>query len=1354
MSDPTDTPGTPPTFPIVAIGASAGGLAPTSELLHELGAEPGIALVIIHHLDPTHASGLIEILARATALPVSAAADGTRVEPNQVYVLQPNAGLLINQGVLKLVPRSETGGLHLPINRFFESLALDRDGLSGGVVLSGTGFDGSEGIKAIKREGGITLAQDATAPFGGMPQSAIATGCVDFVLPPAGLARELRRLGAQAPAFRGRAQSGSEEREYAQILAAMCRASGADFTSYKQTTIRRRLERRLFFRGLSKLSDYVELLERDPAEVAALCEEALIHVTGFFREPEAFESLRAEVFPKLCEGRHRDAPIRIWVPGCSTGEEAYSIAICLREYLADAHRELPIKIFGTDLSSSVIDRARAGKYPASIEGEVSEGRLQGFFSKTVTGYEIRRDLRDLCVFAKHDITRDPPFATMDLISCRNLMIYLGAELQDRVIALVHYALNEPGFLLLGSAETARGFAGFAAVDGKNKIYARTSAAPRLAFDFTPPRSLGDTAPALHGGASLLESPSSGSGGSFDSVIGPRAPGMSDIFREADRLVLAEYSPPGVVVTDDLAVIQFRGRTGPFLEHAPGAASLDLLRTAREELRVPLRRAIERARSAERHVREAGVALFIGDERRIVALEIIPFSVHAARPQRMFLVLFEDVTPEQGAPAPAVALPSEGSGGAPEGALAQELSSTRQYLESVIEQLEAANEELKAANEEVISSNEELRSTNEELQSAKEELQATNEELRTVNDEMRERSAESTRLSDDLTNVLTSVEIPILLVGRDLRLRKFTPAAARMFGLIAGDMGRAVSDVPRIVAMAPALARIVPEVLQHLRPADSALQDLSGHWYALTVRPYITLDGRVDGAVVAARDVDADKRSAERVEAARAYAQGVVDTVRQGLVVLDRDLRVTSANKAFLQTFHFSPQVIASRPLEELGRPELASPLLLKFLRELATGSTVEGFRLEQSDGAGGPRVFLLSARHIESTELLLLAFEDVTLAEQARTAIQFRDVLADAAEGVLMVDTAGRIRFVNRAAAAIFGYESAELLGLSVDLLVPERLRGSHAAQRASYVAGNSPRVTGRSREVVGLRKDGKEVPVEITLSAVSQVEGHVIVAFVTDISARRSAEKKIQAYQEELRRMSFEAAVTEERERRRIATELHDRMGQALALAQIKLTSVRGELAGESRSAVDGAVQLLEQAIVDTRTLIFDLSPPILYDLGLQEALTWLAEDLEKRHGIKVEVSDDGASKPLDDAAKGVVFRAVRELLMNVLKHAKAPAAKVSLMRAGDHCRIDVEDRGAGFDPDSASARDGAGGFGLLSVRSQIARLGGALNILSAPGRGTLASVQVPLLNRDEPAESGDQLGPEQSRPDQEHTP
>jgi two-component system CheB/CheR fusion protein len=1302
-------------FPVVGVGASAGGLAATGELLRELGSEPGVALVIIHHLDPSHESALVEIFSRLTPLPVVAATDGVRVEPNHVYVMPPNAGLLIHAGLLNLVQRFEQAGLHLPINRFFESLAEDQDGLAVGVVLSGTGFDGAEGIKAIKREGGLTLAQDVTAQYASMPESAIATGCVDFVLPPAGIAREIARLAAHAPALRVKPVSDDKDRDYQQVLRAMRNASGVDFESYKHSTIRRRLERRLFFHGLKDLPAYLELLKREPAEVDALCEEALIHVTGFFRDPEAFDALRTHAFPKLCERRPRDAAIRVWVPGCSTGEEVYSIAICLLEFLAEQKFAFPIKIFGTDLSASIIEKARSARYPASIEAEVSASRLERFFSRDERGYVIRRDVREMCVFAKHDVARDAPFSTMDLVSCRNLMIYLGPGLQDRVLALVHYALNEPGYLLLGSAESVRSFAGFTTVDSKNKLFARSAAGPRLSFDFTKPRRQVEPA--------TLEAP-----GAVDSGFASRSGGQADVFREADRLVLAEFAPPGVVVTDDLVVIQFRGRTAPFLEHAPGAASLELLRTVREELRLPLRRTIDKARAGNSPARESGISIFGAEPSRTVMLEVTPFSVHSAR---LFLVLFTEEAVKPGETGLASRTSRQEAERASETTLQQELASTRQYLESVIEQLEATNEELKAANEEIVSSNEELRSGNEELESAKEELQATNEELRTLNDEMQDRSLEATRLSDDLTNVLSSAEIPIVILGRDSRIRRFTPAAAKVFGLAPADLGRSLSEVRQISAIAELLSPIVEEVLEQLRPIDSKIQDRNGQWHQLWVRPYKTLDGRIDGTVIAARDIDAEKRSAEGLVAARKYAEDVVEAIHDGIVVLDAEMRVSSANQAFLRAFQVEAKGISGRRLAELGRPELAAAALSQRLDELRSNGCVENVQVELPGAVSRKRSFLLNGRRMDGGERYLLVLQDVTELESARSAMQraeLSDIMIGAAEGILMADAGARILFANPAAGAIFGYENAELVGLCIDELVPEELRDIHADHRGAYWAAPTPRPMRPGSGLFGRRKDGTRVAIEVTLNTVVREGSQMIVAFVRDVTQQRKVENDIRAYQERLQHMSFDAVVTEERERRRIAIDLHDRLGQALALAQIKLTSVRGELSGEIRSSVDGAVELLEQSITDARGLIFELSPPVLYDLGLKAALGWLAEDLEKRHGIRVEVCDDGTDKPLDDAAKAVVFRAVRELLMNVLKHAQSSDAKVSLRLVDGQFHIDVEDRGVGFEVGAKADAPGRQGFGLLSVREQIARLGGNMVVDSSPGRGTLMGVRVPL--------------------------
>jgi two-component system CheB/CheR fusion protein len=1265
--------------------------------------------VVVHHLDPSHESSLVDIFSRVTPLPVAAVSDGTRVESNHVYVVPPNAGLGIARGRLHLTPRLETGGLHLPIDRFLESLAHDRTDHAIGVVLTGTGADGAIGIRAIKAEGGITFAQDASAEHRSMPQSAIGTGCVDFILPADAIARELTHIGERA---RLRVSPVDDTAEFDRILLALARSSGIDFANYKHTTLRRRIQRRVVVNGLSSLKDYAALVERNREEARVLCEEVLIHVTSFFRDPETFETLKSAVYPRLIENRERGSAIRVWVPGCSTGEEVYSIAICLLEFLAEAHAgDSPIKVFGTDVSLMAIDQARKGTYPESIESDVSPARLQRFFTKMDGAYQIRRDVRDLCVFAKQDATRDPPFAGMDLISCRNLMIYLGSPLQERLLPLFHYALKEPGFLVLGTSETIRSFPGFSVVDPKYRIYLRTSASPRLLFDFAD-RAIGES--------SLPELPPR-----------TRSSGSLDVHHEADRLILGEYAPPGVVVTDALAVVQFRGRTGPFLEPAPGVASLDLLRMVREELRLPLRQVIEEARTKQAPVRRTD--LTIASESappRPIEIEVIPFRVGSST-QRFFIVLFCEAPSRTGpvVMAPSVVAAPEQSPA--EHLLLQELAATRDYLKSVIEQSEASDEGLKAANEEIISSNEELRSTNEELQMAKEELQATNEELSTVNDEMAVRNAEATRFNDDLTNVLSSVDIPIVLLGRDGRIRRFTPAAARVFHVIASDLGRPLTDIRQNLPSSE-LTGMITDVLEHLSAVTRTVRDDEGRWHDLTVRPYLTLDNRIDGTVVTAINVDASKRAEELLSAAYRYSESVIDTVHAGLIVLNGDLRVRSANRTFRRLFGLTDREIQGRHFDEIARGEWNTPALKKRLQDLGDEERIEGYRVEMDSG-GERRVFILNGRRIEKTPQILLALEDATDKERAERALQrtesgFREMLTTIAEAILMTDGAGRIVFANEMACKMFGYARGELMGLSVDALVPERMRGRHTHQRSEFMVAPSTRRMGRDVPPLGLRKDGGEFPLEVVLGSMQQEGGPLVMSFISDISGRREAEKNLRDYRERLQHMAFDAALAEERERRRIAADLHDRIGQSLALAQITLTSVRETISGAPRVAIDQAVDLLAQSATDTRSLIFDLSPPILHDLGFKAALSWLVEDLQKRHRLEVTVTDDGADDALNEASATLLFRAVRELLLNVFKHAQTTSATVSLHQQDQVFQIDVEDHGIGFDANDIGAWSGSGGFGLFSVREQIVRLGGSIGIKSAPGQGVRVSITVPV--------------------------
>jgi two-component system CheB/CheR fusion protein len=1114
------------------------------------------------------------------------------------------------------------------------------------------------------------------------------------VLPVEGIAAELAQIAVR-PSDGVHGEPATEDDDvFERILTIVRRDTGVDFANYKPTTLRRRIQRRAILRRMGSLREYADLVSVDPKEAEMLSEEVLIHVTSFFRDPEVFAALKKEILPRLLARGSIDA-IRVWVPGCSTGEEVYSLAICLSEFLTEVGApQIAIRMFGTDVSRRAIDRARRGVYPESIAEDVSAPRLARFFLKTERGYEILKEVRDRCVFATHDIARDPPFSKMDLISCRNLMIYLDPALQQRVLSAFHYAINEPGFLVLGTAETVGGFVGFTAADSRNKIFARAPGPVRLAFDF--------------GNARGWPSPSH----AF-ARPSPRATSAGDVRKDADRAILTAIAPAGVVVTDDLAIVEFRGDMAPYLEPVPGVATLDLLRMAREELRLTLRRTIGEARASGKPARSAGVTFAMGAKQVSVDVDVVPFEVAPAN-ARFFGVLFtERIAPLRTQPA---ATESEAQV-AVEDALRLELGSTRDYLQSVIEQLEGGNEELKAANEEIVSSNEELQSTNEELQTAKEELQATNEELRTVNDEMLDRNVETTRLADDLSNVLSSVAIPILILGRDTRIRRFTPAAKKLLELTADDIDRPFTDV-RARIQIPNLAGLLADVLEHLTPLEKTVQAHDGRWFQLSVRPYITLDNRVDGTVLSIYDIDALKRAELLLAEARDYAESIVDTMRESLVVLDVDLRVRTANRAFCQWFKTTPEQVAGQHLDKIGDTPWGAPELERILERLARGEQVEEARFEREVSGGGLRSVVLNGRRISKTGWILLTFADITdrvQMDRARTDDQlarneagFRRMLTSAAEAIVLSDTKGRLVFANDTAARIFGYAAASgMLGVAVRDLLP-------------------PRSSAHDGDLIARRKDGTEFPAEVAESPMEGSEGPLVAAFVADVTLRREAEQKIRDYQAKLQRMAFEAALTEERERRRIAQDLHDRVGQSLALARIKLEAVRDAAITDVHVAIVATLELITASIEDTRTLTFDLAPPVLYDLGLKAALSWLCEDIEKRSGVHVEMADDGSQAPFDQATAALLFRAVRELLTNVFKHAQAPSARVALKKIGDHFEINVEDAGAGFDVEHL-AKDNAG-FGLFSVREQIARLGGTVDIESTPRQGTRVSLRVPL--------------------------
>ena len=839
--------------PIIAVGASAGGFEAFSKLLKALPPEPKLALIFIPHLDPTHESAMVELLSRSIKFPVLQAANGMRVAVNTLYVLPPNSDLTISKGILHLGKREAIRGQHMPIDTFFRSLAEDQTLNAVGVILSGTATDGTLGLSAIKNEGGITFAQDPqSAKYDGMPNSAISAGVVDFILPPEKIAQELLRIQprtAAAAADPDPMQNAFDGKEglMTEVFRLLKSVSKVDFADYKVATIRRRILRRMNINQIEELSSYVGLLRRNRKEIEALYRDVLINVTSFFRNAEVFESLREVVYPKLLEDRSTSDPIRVWVPGCSTGEETYSHAMSLVETLTDLRIEIPIQIFGTDLSEAAVQRARAGVYKESIVSDVSEVRLRRFFHKVTGGYQISKSIRDMCVFARQNVFSDPPFSRMDLISCRNVLIYLSPVLQKKIIPIFHYALKPNGFLLVGSTEGLVGAGSeiFDIIDRKSKIYQKKMVPSGVTFGMT-------VGVQEHAGASQEKAMHV-----MNDEEGSKTP--YDVQREADRLLLTKYVPSAVVVTEDLDILQSRGHTNRYLELPPGKASLNLLKMARPGLLFELKALIDKARSEGVPASNDGILLENGDHT-MVRLEVIPFRT-PARQQQHFLVLFEDLRRGE-VPAAAKTAPprtpkeaKEVSDGKDQqiARLKQELAATKEYLQSIIESQEATNEELQSANEEIQSGNEELQSTNEELQTSKEELESANEELNTVNEEMQHRNQQLAQLNNDLINLLNSVTIPMVMLSDDLHIRRFTPEAEKVLGFSQHDLGKPLTHL-KLEIDVPQLERWMLDVMRDVRMRSERVQSHNGTSYRMRITPYRTLDNKIEGVVLTLLDI--------------------------------------------------------------------------------------------------------------------------------------------------------------------------------------------------------------------------------------------------------------------------------------------------------------------------------------------------------------------------------------------------------------------------------------------------------------------------------------------------------------------
>jgi two-component system CheB/CheR fusion protein len=1307
-------------FPVVAVGASAGGLAAFTALLKALPSKSGMAFVLIQHLEPKHESALTILLSKATRMPVVEVSDGIAVEPSHVYVIPPNKNMTIRDGTLRLAPRSAASGLQRPIDEFSVALAEQQGSAAIGVVLSGTGSDGTYGLKAIKAAGGVTFAQEPkTAQWPAMPLSAITAGSVDFILSPKRIAEELARIGRHPYLVEAReVPEGSDLDKVCLILRS---SMGVDFRLYKQATVRRRIARRMALQKIASLNKYAQILKQNPEEAHALADDIFIHVTRFFRDPECFQALRKRVLAKLATKRPSGDPIRIWAPGCSTGEEVYSIAMLLLEQLGEQASRTKIQFFGTDIQEHAVEHARAGIYKEAAVAAVSPARLKRFFVRADHGFQIQKFVRDLCVFARHDLAKDPPFSRLDLISCRNVLIYMGLGLQKKVLSIFQYALKPGGFLFLGNSESISDyFEIFTAEDRKNRIFVRRpSVGAHFEFQSTQDR-IPDAA-----------------------AVPPRAPAagpVADFRKEAEGVLLQHYAPPALIVDPDLHIVHFQGDVSPYLAPATGQPSFHVLKMVRTELVVDLRTAISRARKERVPVHQDAVQFRYQDQPAAVRLEVRPLNGRNGKKQNL-LVVFQKVEPATLFEESKTGKTAAGRKNADErfARLERELTAAREHLRTLIAEHETAKEEMRAANEEVLSANEELQSTNEELETAKEELQSSNEELITLNEELQHRNSELSVLTHDLSNLLAGVDIAVLVLDAELRVRRFTPVAGTLLNLIPGDVGRPFSNIVSSLNV-PDWEAMFSEVTNHGRTIEREVNDRSGHRYSMRVRPYRTGDNKIEGVLVVILDTDAIYSARDQAQKSGDYARAIIETVHEALVVVDSDFQMVSVNRSFCDLFRVSLEEMERHSWFGSGAGQAHLLQVRELLQEvLAKKSEIKDLEIDQDFPRIGHRNLVLNARQIDTPQLdspktILIAIEDFTErklaqqeAEKSQSAI--RALLEASSQSIVAVDSNGMIVLANGNTEKMFGYRRKELLGQPIESLIPEIVRTRHSERRETYFSDMQNGPIGVGLPLEGRRKDGTTLPVEVSLSAIETAEGKLGVAFVSDITQRRSLEQASQAHSREVRALAASLLTVQEDERRKVSRELHDQICQQLASLAIEIGGLAADPPppGEAQDRLRALQARVVKASEETRHIAYELHSSVLDDLGLAASLRALCEEFSGRAtNVKLKFTHGDLPPAVPRTVASCLYRVAQESLHNIEKHANAQHVLVALTLRDGIMVLAVADDGVGFDQEAIKGR---GGLGLIGMGERARLVNGKLSIETRPGHGTRIALEVPLL-------------------------
>ena len=1348
-------------FPVAGIGASAGGLEAFLQLLKGLPTDTGMAFVLVQHLDPKHDSQLADLLERATQMPVCEAVNGQILRPNLVHVMPSNVLMTVASGRLVLVPR---GNAMSPIDCFLRSLAAEYGELGVGVILSGTGADGTAGVEAVKAAGGITFAEDSTsAKFSKMPENAVASGFVDFVLSPERIGMELARI-ARHPGLQQRTipkVPKARTEESAALTARMLRLLrgrvGVDFTHYKKSTLQRRIAHRMVLRGVDNEVEYLRLLEKEAPEVDALFRDALIHVTSFFRDPTVFQTLRERVFPQIVKRKQLGESIRLWVPGCSTGEEVYSLAICLLEALPSDVEQPRIQIYATDISEAAIARGRAGVYPKSISREVSAARLKRFFSVCMDGYQVAKALRETCIFARQDVANDPPFARIDLISCRNLLIYFDAELQRKVLPTLHYALNPGGYLVLGLSEGSSSFRDlFEAVDSKQKIFAKKQT-PRSTPIIERPARLGASRHKGKRTAPLLGNP-------------------TDVRRSGDRVLLRRLSPCGVTIDSELRVLEFRGRTSAYLEQPAGAASLDFLRMIREDLLTDVRTVLEQAMKSEAPAKRQSMVTDNAGRSEHLTIEVIPFHAPPSQ-ERFFHVLFRA---EKGAKFEVVSthsqqnLPPEAAEGRTT-ALREQLVNTREAFQAILDDREAANEEMQVANEEMQSANEELQSTNEELETAKEELQSANEELTTLNDELGAGNTELTLLINDLNNLSSGVNVPVVMLDKNLRVRRFSSKAAEMFKLEDGKIGERI-DI--LGSELPELPKLTSRVMRRREGVEKQIVRADGHHYSLRIRPYLTNVGEVEGAVIFLINIDQIRQAERERQVLSETLASLFESTPDAVLTVNAAGRIERVNKQAEKMFGSDRRELIGKPITKLIPGDFPKGPAKREADSLTTPAGLESLA-QRKGGSTFPVEIMLSPLALGGADGMIATVRDITerkrveqALSQAREDLETRVVERTAELSAERTNTMVALEMRARQQAALAGLSQRALEGAVLATLLDEAVRLVPAILGCEFCKVMELLPDGKAlflRAGTGWKK--QPFPLQVPSGEQSQ-EGFTLLSnepvSVEDLRAekrflspsnlfdrpvvsglsviihgrqqpygvlaahttrrRRFTNDDVHFLQSlasvlaaaiERRKLEEELLSISSNEQRRIGQDLHDGLCQHLAGVEFKTAALAKQLAHDPMKGGHAAsiVELIRDGARQAWMLARGLSPVTLESHGLMSALRELTTNSGKLFQIACRFDCPRPVLIPNNAVATHLYRIAQEAITNAVKHGHARSIVVSLRRARSSITLAVADNGDGLPRDVRTVQ----GMGLRIMQYRADTIGASLSFERANRRGTI---------------------------------